>query len=274
MVAISLFSLWPMVNGFRESFYKLIAGQPSKFDGLANYRQIVSDSAFWGAVGNTFEFVTGFAVLTLVLATSTAVLLQAQRFAKGFFRAAVYVPVLISPIVVGIIWNWVLNPTSGVLDAILHKLGLGQPLWLVKPHLAMASAVFVEIWTTLGFYTLILLGGLQAIDPNLYDAAQVDGASARSQFRFITLPSLRPTMLIVVILSMITGFQAFEFLYTLTGGGPLGGTTLIVQYIYDHAFVPPNLNFGLALAGSVLLFFLLMVLTLISFVAGRRRGAA
>jgi ABC-type sugar transport system permease subunit len=176
--------------------------------------------------------------------------------------------------VVGILWNWVLNPTSGVLDAILHKLGLGQPLWLVQPHLAMIAAVFVEIWATLGFYSLILLGGLQSIDPNLYDAAQVDGASAWSQFVYITLPSLRPMMLLVVILSMITGFQAFEFLYTLTGGGPLGGTTLIVQYIYDHAFVPPNLNFGLALAGSVLLFLVLMALTLVSFVAGRRRGAA
>jgi ABC-type sugar transport system permease subunit len=274
MVAVGLFALWPMVNGFRESFYKEIAGQPAQFDGLSNYRQIVTDAAFWGAVRNTFEFVIGFVVLTLILATLAAVLLNAQKFAKGFFRAAIYVPVLIAPIVVGILWNWVLNPTSGVLDAILHKLGLGQPLWLVQPHLAMIAAVFVEIWATLGFYSLILLGGLQSIDPNLYDAAQVDGASAWSQFVYITLPSLRPMMLLVVILSMITGFQAFEFLYTLTGGGPLGGTTLIVQYIYDHAFVPPNLNFGLALAGSVLLFLVLMALTLVSFVAGRRRGAA
>jgi len=273
MVAIGLFALWPMVNGFRESFYKVIAGQPSKFDGLSNYREIVSDSAFWSAVGNTFEFVIGFVGLTVVLSTAAAVLLHAQRFAKGFFRAVVYVPVLISPIVVGILWNWILNPTSGVLDALFHQLGLAQPEWLVKPHLAMGSAVFVEIWATLGFYTLIVLGGLQAIDGNLYDAAQVDGASELSQFRYVTLPSLRATLLIVVVLSMITGFQAFEFLYTLTGGGPLGSTTLIVQYIYDHAFVPPNLNFGFALAGSVFLFLLLMVLTLVSLVAARRRSA-
>lgn len=274
MIALGLFSLWPLVNGFRESFYKEIAGQPVKFDGLTNYREILSDAAFAGAVRNTVEFVIGFVVLTAVLATGTAVLLHSQRFAKGFFRAAIYVPVLISPIIVGIMWSFILNPTYGALDAILHKLGIGQPQWLVQPHLAMICAIGVEIWVTLGFYTLILLGGLQSIDSNLYDAASIDRASAWSKFWYVTFPGLRPSLLIVLILSMINGFQIFTLLYTLTGGGPLGATTLIVQFIYDHAFVPPNLNFGLALAGSVLLFLVLMVLTLISFIVGRRGGAA
>lgn len=273
MVAVTLFTIWPAVNGFRESFYSGVEGQASRFVGVQNYNALVSDSAFWAAVRNTVEFVVGFSVLTVILATAVALLLNRQRFAKGLFRASVYVPVLISPIVVGILWNWVLNPDSGVLNALLHKIGLGQPAWLVDSHLAMASAIFVELWATLGFYTLIILGGLQSIDPNLFEAARVDGASEKAQIRYVTLPSLRPVLLIVIILSTITGFQAFEFLYTLTGGGPLGGTTLIVQYIYDHAFVPP-INFGLATAGSVLLFLILLVITLLNFAVGRRRGAA
>lgn len=272
MAAVALFTLWPAINGFKESFYHVVEGQPSRYAGVQNYRALVTDAAFWAAVRNTFEFVIGFVVLTLILATAAALLLHAQRFAKGFFRAVIYVPVLISPVVVGILWNWLLQPTSGVLDAVLHKLGIGQPQWLIQPHLAMGSAIFVEIWATLGFYTLIVLGGLQAIDQSLYEAAKVDGASEWRQIRHITLPSLRPTLLIVLILSTITGFQAFEFLYTLTGGGPLGGTTLIVQYIYDHAFVPP-INFGLATAGSVLLFAILFVLTMINLLLGRRRSA-
>ncbi|MDA8032604.1 MAG: sugar ABC transporter permease [Actinomycetota bacterium] len=273
MLAVGLFAIWPAVNGFRESFFHVIEGQPSRFAGLANYRQLVTDAQFWAAVRSTLEFVVGFVALTVVLATAAALLLQSQRRAKGLFRAALYVPVLISPVVVGILWNWILNPTSGVLDALLHRVGLGQPSWLVEPHLAMGSAIFVELWATLGFYTLIVLGGLQSIDPSLYEAARVDGASSWDEIWRITLPSLRPTLLVVVILSTITGFQAFEFIYTLTGGGPLGATTLIVQYIYDHAFVPP-INFGLATAASVLLFLVLFAITLVNLAIGRRKGAA
>jgi alpha-1,4-digalacturonate transport system permease protein len=224
-------------------------------------------------VRNTLEFVVGFVACTLVLATALALLLNAQKRGRGLFRASVYVPVLISPVVVGILWNWLLQPDSGVVDAILAKLGLGQPGWLVSPSLAMGSVIFVEVWATIGFYSLIILGGLQAIDPTLFEAARVDGASELRQIRKITLPSLRPTLLVVLILSTITGFQAFEFLWTLTGGGPVGATTLIIQYIYDHAFVPP-INYGLATAASVLLFLVLLVLTLVNLIIGRRRGAA
>jgi len=273
LVAVGVFSLWPMVNGIRESFYNAIEGQASKFDGLSNYHALVTSSEFWSAVRNTVEFVVGYVACTLVLATALALLLNAQKRGRGLFRAAVYVPVLISPIVVGILWNWLLQPNSGTLDAILAKMGLGQPGWLVDPHLAMGSAVVVELWATMGFYTLIVLGGLQAIDPALFEAARVDGASEWRQIRKITLPSLRPTLLIVLILSTITGFQAFEFLWTLTGGGPVGATTLIIQYIYDHSFIPP-VNFGLATAASVLLFLVLLVLTSVNLIIGRRRGAA
>jgi alpha-1,4-digalacturonate transport system permease protein len=208
-----------------------------------------------------------------VLATALALLLSAQRWASGLFRAAVYVPVLISPVVIGILWNWLLQPNSGVIDALLAKAGIGQPGWLVDPHLAMGAVIFVELWATLGFYALIILGGLMGIDPVLFEAARVDGASEWQQIWRITLPSLRPTLLVVVVLSSITGFQAFEFLWTLTGGGPVGATTLIIQYIYDHAFMPP-INFGLATAASVLLFLALLVLTLVNLFLGRRRDAA
>ncbi|MHB1801358.1 MAG: carbohydrate ABC transporter permease [Actinomycetes bacterium] len=272
MVAVALFTLWPAINGFRQSFFHVVQGQPQRFAGLSNYGSLVSDSQFWAAVRNTAVFVIGFVGLTLVLATALAILLNSQRLARGLFRAAVYIPVLISPVVVGILWNWLLGPTSNVLDALLGAVGLGQPAWLIQPHLAMGAAIFVELWATLGFYALIVLGGLQSIDQSLYEAARVDGAGEWKQVRFITLPSLRPTLLIVLILSTVTGFQAFDFIYTLTGGGPVGGTTLIVQYIYEHAFVPP-INFGLATAGSVLLFVVMFVLTMVNYLIGRRREA-
>jgi len=273
LIAVAVFSIWPMINGFKESFYSAIEGQPSHFIGLQNYHVLVTDAQFWGAVRNTVEFVVGFVIGTLVLATALALLLNRQRWGSGLFRAAIYVPVLISPVAIGFLWSWLLQPNSGVIDALLGKVGLGQPQWLVTPHLAMGSVIFVELWSIVGFYALIVLGGLQAIDPVLYEAARVDGASELQQIRRITLPSLRPTLLVVLILSMITGFQAFEFLWTLTGGGPVGATTLIVQYIYTHAFMPP-INFGMATAASTLLFLILLVLTLVNLVIGRRGGAA
>lgn len=272
LVAVTLFSLWPMINGFQESFFNEVAGQPASFAGLRNYHQLVTAAEFWSAVRHTLEFVVGYVACVLVLAVALALLLNAQRWASGLFRSAVYVPVLISPVVVGILWNWLLQPDTGVIDAILGKAGLGQPGWLVEPHLAMGAAIFVQLWATLGFYALIVLGGLQSIDPTLFEAARVDGAPEWRQIWHITLPSLRPTLLVVLILSTISGFQAFEFLWTLTGGGPVGATTLIVQYVYDHAFIPP-INFGLATAASVLLFLVLLVLTLINLLIGRRGEA-
>lgn len=274
LVAIGLFSIWPMLDGFKESFFSAVQGEPSHFIGLHNYSVLVSDAQFWGAVRNTLEFVVGFVVATLVLATVLALLLNAQRWGRGLFRAVVYVPVLISPIAVGFLWSWLLQPDSGVIDALLGKAGLPQPQWLVSPHLAMLSAIFVWLWANIGFYSLIVLGGLQGIDPALYEAARVDGASELRQIWHIMLPSLRPTLVVVSVVSTITGFQAFDFLWTLTGGGPVGATTLIVQYIYTHAFIPP-INFGMATAASTLLFGILLVLTLINLLLGRsRKGEA
>lgn len=273
LIAIGIFALWPMVNGVRESFTTSVQGQASSFAGLSNYNHLVSSAAFWAAVRNTFEFVVGYVVATLIVTTGLAVMLNAQTWAKGLLRAAIYVPVLISPVVVGILWNWLLQPDSGVIDGLVAKVGLGQPGWLVSPHLAMFAVIFVELWATGGFYALIILGGIQGVDASMFEAARVDGANEWQMTRRILIPSIRPTLLVVIILSTITGFQAFEFLYTLTGGGPVGATTLIVQYIYDHAFVPP-LNFGMATAASVLLFLVLLVLTLVNLIVGRRKGAA
>jgi len=273
LIAVGIFSLWPMVNGLRESFTTSIQGQATTYAGLSNYNHLVSSSAFWAAVRNTFEFVVGYVGATLIVTTALAVMLNAQTWAKGLLRAAIYVPVLVSPVVVGILWNWLLQPDSGVVDGLLAKVGLGQPGWLVSPHLAMFAVIFVELWATGGFYTLIILGGIQGVDNSMFEAARVDGASEWQITRRILIPSIRPTLLVIVILSTITGFQAFEFLYTLTGGGPVGATTLIVQYIYDHAFVPP-LNFGMATAASALLFLVLLVLTLVNLTVGRRKGAA
>jgi ABC-type sugar transport system permease subunit len=256
MLVFGLFTIWPALNGFNISFYDSDNGRTFSFVGIDNYLDIVSDDEFWEVARNTLVFVVAFVAATTVSAMALALLLNAQIRARGFLRAAYFLPVLISPIVVGLIWNWALERRLGLVNSVLDSVGLGQPGWLLDPKLALLSTVLVGLWTHMGFFALILLAGLQGIDPHLYEAARIDGASAWQQVRQVTLPLLKPTTFVVLILATITGFQAFDFIYLLTGGGPVGATTLIVQFIYEQAFRSP-IQYGLASAASVLLNYLL-----------------
>lgn len=267
-----LFTILPALNGFNISLYDSRNGRTFRWVGLGNYERLLTDDAFWATVQRTMVFVVAFVVLTVLICIPLAVLLNAQRRGRGFFRAAYFLPVLIAPVVVGLIWYWALDRQVGLVNTVLGQLGLGRPGWLIDPVLAMASVVFVGLWTHVGFYTVILLAGLQGIDPNLFEAARIDGASRWQEFRSITLPLLRPTTLVVVILGTITGFQAFDFIYTLTGGGPIGGTTLIVQFVYERAFTSP-IRYGLASAAGVILFAVVFSVTVVNYVIGRRREA-
>lgn len=267
-----LFTILPALNGFNISFYDSRNGRTFQWVGLGNYERLLSEEAFWATAQRTLLFVSAFVVLVVLISIPLAVLLNAQRRGRGFFRGAYFLPVLIAPVVVGLIWYWALDRQVGLVNTVLDGLGLGKPGWLIEPPLAMASAIFVGLWTHIGFYTVIILAGLQGIDPNLYEAARMDGASRLQEFRRITLPLLQPTTLVVVILSTITGFQAFDFIYTMTGGGPIGGTTLIVQFIYERAFTSP-ISYGLASAAGVMLFVVVFGVTALNYLVGRRREA-
>lgn len=269
MAIFGVFTIWPAINGFNISLYASSDGRHFDWVGGRNYARILTDDEFWGVVLNTVVFAIAFVVLCSVIATGAAVLLQAQRRGRAFFRSVFFLPVLISPVVVGLVWNWILQRRGGLLNTFLGGADIG---WLINLDLAMGSVIVVGVWMNVGFYILILLAGLQSIDQNLYEAARIDRATSWQQFWSITLPLLRPSLLVIVVLSTIHGFQAFDFIYTLTGGGPIGATTLIVQYIYQNGFVSP-IRYGLASAGSVLLFVTVFTLTLINWLIGRKADA-
>ena len=272
MLVFLVFIIWPAINGFNISFFDSSDGRYFEPVGTANYSEIVADDEFRRVVAQTMVFVVSFVVVTMVVSTALALLLNAPRRGRGALRAAYFLPVLLSPVVVGLIWGWALERRVGLVNTITGALGLGQPGWLIEPSLAMLCTVVVGVWTHLGFYALITLAGLQGIDGNVYEAARLDGANTRQQVTQITLPLLRPTMLVVLILSTIEGFKAFDFIYTLTGGGPTGSTTLIVQYIYETAFESP-IRYGLASAAGVLLFLTVLAFTLVNYLYGRRQEA-
>lgn len=224
---------------------------------------------FWRAVHNTALFVTlqvGFMVGFSLL---TALILNRDIRARGFFRSVFFFPVLLSPVVVALIWKWILQ-RNGVLNAGLDSLGLETHLWLLDSTWAFAWSVFLTVWAHMGFYTLILLAGLQAIPRDVYEAALMDRASPWRAFSKITLPLLAPTMLVVLVLALIRSVQTFDEIFAFTGGGPGSATTFIIQYIYQTGFAGAPRLFGLAAAASIMLALVLVVLTAIQLWVNRR----
>ena len=207
---------------------------------------------FWRAVWNTAKFSAVQVALMVGFSLVTALVLNRKILARGFWRGVFFYPVLLSPVVVALIWKWILQ-REGVLNAALASAG-GSPVeWLNDAGSAFAWVVFVSIWAHMGFYTLILLAGLQAIPKDLYEAAEMDHASPWRVFSRITLPLLMPNLLVVLVLALIRAVQTFDEVFVLTGGGPGSATTFIVQFIYQTGFAEQIRLYGMAAAASLVL---------------------
>ncbi|MGH6924141.1 MAG: carbohydrate ABC transporter permease [Propylenella sp.] len=274
MLVFGIFVLVPLGMNVAYSF----TGGPAiflenrSFVGLDQYRILFdckdflvpfscSQDAFWNAVHNTGTFVF-FQVSAMVLVSLiTALVLNREIRARGFWRAVFFFPVLLSPVVVALIWKWILL-REGLLNAVLIYFGFKPTLWLAEPNWAMFWAIFVSVWAHLGFYTLILLAGLQAIPRDLYEAAEIDGTRPFRVLWRITLPLLWPNLLVVVILALIRAVQIFDEVFVLTGGGPGSSTLFITQYIYQTGLANPIRNLGLAATASIVMGVVLIILTL------------
>jgi alpha-1,4-digalacturonate transport system permease protein len=216
---------------------------------------------FWRAIYNTATFAVLQVGLMIAFALVTALVLNRKIRGRGFFRGVFFYPVLLSPVVVALIWKWVLQ-REGVLNAVLAGAGASPVGWLSDASWAFFWCIFVSIWAHMGFYTLILLAGLQAIPADLYEAAEMDGASPWRRFSRLTLPLLMPNLIVVLVLGLIRAVQIFDEVFVLTGGGPGSATTFIVQFIYQTAFAEAIHQYGLAAAASLVLALSLLVLTL------------
>jgi ABC-type sugar transport system permease subunit len=355
ILVFGIFSFWPMILNFWIAFTGgqsvLLAERP--FVGLDNFRELlncpsyldpktcqVAGFSFWTGVWNTLFFVLVQVPIMIVVALVTALILNRDIRGRGFWRAVYFYPVMLSPVVVAVIWDWVLK-RRGILNAVLEDVVngwnwfVGSPfllififafagsfggslmrdrlhgksllygrlagflflstigvamLWLGKSSFILPDyrpinwlidvrsgwpmfwVIFVYTWGHLGFYMLILLAGLQAIPKDLYEAAEMDGTSKSRQFWRITLPLLMPTMIVVLVLSLIRAFQVFDEVYVLTGGGPGQATKMIIQHIYESAFIGDAKRYGIAAASSVLVAGLLLVLTLIQLTVTRKRA--
>ena len=275
LAILGLFTFLPIVVNFYFAFTGGVQLYPSErpFTGLDNLETLFDCESyldpsscrkdlFWRAVYNTGEFALLQVALMVAFALVTALVLNRKILGRGFFRGVFFYPVLLSPVVVALIWKWMLQ-REGVLNAVLAAAGTSPVGWLSDASWAFFWCVFVSIWAHMGFYTLILLAGLQAIPADLYEAAEMDGASPWRRFSRITLPLLMPNLIVVLVLGLIRAVQVFDEVFVLTGGGPGSATTFIIQFIYQTGFAEAIHQYGLAAAASLVLALSLLVLTLL-----------
>jgi alpha-1,4-digalacturonate transport system permease protein len=274
LLIFGIFILLPMLLNFYYAFTggtKLFP-QDRPIVGTQNFETLFActnfldpnscrEDIFWRAVWNTIGFVLFQVGGMVLMAMITAVILNRKIRLRGFFRSVFFYPVLLSPVVVGLIWKWLLQ-RDGLLNAIVVGLGGARVPFLLSADWARVWVILVSIWAQMGFYTLILLAGLQSIPSELYEAGEIDGTNSWTGFRHITLPLLVPTLLVVTVLSIIRAVQVFDQPYVLTGGGPGTATHYLVQYIYSTGFDPSTPMYGMAAAASMVLAAALLVLTI------------
>jgi multiple sugar transport system permease protein len=234
-----------------------------------NFLALLQDPLFWKAVRNTFYYTALVTIVLTILGLLLALLLNQSLRGRLVGRAFVILPYVISSAAAGILWKWMFERNFGILNSYLRLLHLPTPGWLADVDLAIPSIVLVNSWWSVGFNTVIYLAALQGIPSELYEAAEVDGATPFQSFRFITLPMLRPITLYVTVLCAANSFQMFDEAYIMTQGGPIGATTTLVYKIYTSAF--ENFRFGYAAALSVITLAIILVITMSQFrLAGRR----
>lgn len=268
-IGLLVFSLIPIVyslvisltdwNGLNP--WKLSTGTP-KFVWLDNFQDIVAGEEFWHVFRNTMYYIVLYIPLILAASIFAAILLNNTFRGIGFYRVLFFIPVLTSWVAAALIWKWLLSDDYGPVNAILSFVGINGPAWLQDPLWAMPGIVFASIWKDVGFFALIILGGLQGINPTYYEAAQIDGANFWRRFTRITLPLLSPMLFFVMVMCIINSFQLFPQIMIMTqDAGPYGSTQVMVERIYKYAF--KYYKMGYASAFSWVLFVLIFLATVI-----------
>ncbi len=263
LVPFFLFVLYPLLRGLGLSFYDAGLGS-QKWIGLDNFTALAEDQSFRHAVVNTFYFVLGVVPATVVISLALAVVIfPLRRSAQSFFRMAFYLPVVASGVVLSIVWLYIYNPTYGLLNYLLHFMGIGMVEWLGRTETALPSLALVVVSWTVGQPLILFLAGLGGIPADLYDAAAIDGADSWHKFWYVTLPLLRPTALFVLVTQTIGVFQVFVVVLLMTRGGPVFATQTIVYRIYETAF--SFFQFGYASAMGVVLLVIVGVVAIAQF---------
>ena len=269
VVMVCVFGL-PLLFSFYLSLTGWALDQPlftGRFVGLANYQDLLTDPGFTGAIGKTFGYTIAAVAAQMGLGLGIALLLNVDLPGMRFFRTALIIPMMITPIVGALCWKLLLDPSHGVINQWIGQ----QIVWLGRPDTALASVCVVGVWQSTTYVTLILLAGLRSLPNEPLEAALIDGASRRQAFWYITLPMLRPYLLVALLLRTIFEFRTFDNIYAMTGGGPANSTMVLSMFTYLMSFV--RFDFGLGAAASWLMLLMALLVCLFFIAVIRRREA-
>ncbi|WP_282936095.1 sugar ABC transporter permease [Paenibacillus sp. RC67] len=271
----------PMVLGFITfliaplvmAFYMSLTDWPilgdAKFIGSANYKAIITDVEFWKILTNTFYFSAGLVPLNIILALGLALLLAKGKRGMGLFRTAIFVPVMTSLIVWAIVWKYLFATDTGFINQLLQLFfGVQGPAWLYNAQLAMPAVIVTSVLKNVGLNMVLFIAALQQVPAQLYEAAKIDGAGRRTVFFQVTVPMITPTIFLTVIMTVIGSLKVFGQIYVMTQGGPSGSTKVLVYYIWEKAF--KLFEFGYASALAYILFFIILIFTLIQWQLRKR----
>ena len=277
IIGLGLFVYWPIVESFKLSLNRVAPfGNQMRFVGFENYRTLLTNPDYWNSVRVTLIFVLGTVPVGITLAVLLAILLAYPlRNLSWLHRTLIFVPVVISSAIAGVLFKWLYHPVVGYLNYWMVQIGLFEsmketPNWLADPNWALAAVIIATTWRQLGFNVIIALAGVQNIDNSFYDAAKVDGANSFQRIRHITLPLLSPTLFFLLIINVIYSFQAFGEIHILTQGGPGRATTTMVYAIFQDAFVGTPMR-GIASAQAYIFSIMVILMSYFQFVTVNRR---
>lgn len=248
LVPLVLFAYYPIIQGLMYAFQKVNLIDASTWVGLDNFRRIFDDPAFGKAWRNTITYAVVIVMFANVVPLLISVMVHEVRWARSFFQLAIYLPVMTPPLVVALLWKWVYDPSTGLANTLLGAVGIGRQGFLSSPSQALLSISVIAIWSSWGFAALIYLAALGAIPSELYEAAEIDGATAVERFRFVTVPEVKPQLMVLTLLGLLSCLQFFSLPFVLTDGGPVNSTVSVAQLIYVYAFRMGDLGAASALA--------------------------
>ncbi|QEN04464.1 sugar ABC transporter permease [Thiospirochaeta perfilievii] len=259
-----LFIIIPIIMTFGLSLTNYTGGPNFSFTGLKNYIIAFTSPIFTRSLWITLKYVIFAVGFQILFALLFAIILNEKLLLNSFFRGVIFLPNIIASVAIGLSFMVILEPNNGMLNQLLNFFGLPSSRWLADPKSALGTIIAVSVWQNFGYYMIILLGGLQQINPCLYEAAEIDGAGALRKLISITIPGLSPVLFFSFTMSIIGGFKVFDLIYVMTGGseggGPAGSTKVVVLEIYQNAF--QRFRFGYASAQSVILLIIILGITL------------
>ncbi|MBO0744189.1 MAG: sugar ABC transporter permease [Candidatus Dormibacteraeota bacterium] len=271
LAAYLVFQVWPIVSGFQISFYDVsLLGGDWQWVGATNYIEALTSPDFWSSIWHSSYYTILSTPPHVVLALGLALLARRTQRGGAILRVAIFMPFLLPVTVMAVMWDWIYQPQFGLLNGALQSLRLPAAAWLANPSTAMPAVAAASVWWTLGFNFVLYLAGLQAIPKEVEEASEIDGAGAWARLWYITLPLVKRTTVIVVVLQVLASLKVFGQIYAMTNGGPSFATRPLLQLVYDEGFT--SFHLGYAAAISYLYFLILLAVSIVQFRIFRQGG--